>query len=169
MQDRLTAPTLDQLVGDWYLIASTAGFLDTRPRVDTIAVTVTARGHARMLLSVVAELPRRRYRLSRTVGVPRATGRFSWGIFDGASFVMRHWRMHLTPDERVLVVSHDGSLVVTSGSLFFVRTSLTADVARREVEQHAGTLGLLPRAVETLSWRARPTPAGAPPADAPRR
>jgi hypothetical protein len=152
----LNTPTADRLLGGWYLIAGTAGFLDARPKVDTVEVLVTPISPERIRLSGVCHVGGRIYRLSQTMRVSAQRGVVSFGMFPGSAVVMRTWRIGETHAGDILAVRHEGSMMLAGGSLFYVRRDMEEEVARLAVARRRTELGLSERDLEALVWRRRP-------------
>lgn len=154
--ETLDTPTSDRLVGSWYLAAGTEGFLDVRPKVDTIEVFVSRLSEERILLSTICGVGTKVFRLSQKMRVSSTRGTLTFGVFPGGAAIMRRWRIGQTRAAEILRVSHDGSMLFGGGALFYVRSEVDPAEARRLIEQRRRELGLSERDLETMSWRRRP-------------
>ncbi len=154
--DRLHAPTADRLAGSWYMAAGTAGFLDARPKVETIEVFVSRRSGEKIRLSSVCEVDGRIFRLSQRMRVSPARGTLTFGLLPGRASIMRRWRIGETRAGEVLRVTHEGSMLFRGGSLFYVRSGVEPADARRLIERSRRELNLSERDLETMTWRSRP-------------
>lgn len=155
--DRLHAPAADRLAGSWYLAAGTAGFLDVRPKVETIEVFVSQLAGEKIRLSTVCEVDGRIFRLSQRMRVSPARGTLTFGLLPGSAAVMRRWRIGETRAGEVLRVTHEGSMLFRGGSLFYVHSGVEPADARRLIERSRRELNLSERDLETMVWRRRPT------------
>jgi hypothetical protein len=152
----LNPPAADRLLGGWYLIGGSAGFLDVRPQVDTIEVLVTPVSTNRIRLSAVCEVDGRVFRISQKMRVSAQRGVISYGLFPGSAVIMRTWRIGETRAGDILQVTHGGSMLLGGGSLFYVRFDMDEATARTAVEGRRVELGLSERDIESMVWRRRP-------------
>lgn len=155
--ESLRTPTADRLTGSWYLAAGTAGFLDVRPKVETVEVFVSWLAGEKIRLSTVCEADGRIFRLSQKMRVSSARGTLTFNLFPGSAAIMRRWRIGETRGGEVLRVTHEGSMLFRGGSLFYVHSGVEPADARRLIEQSRRDLNLSKRDMGNMVWRRRPT------------
>lgn len=149
--------TVTDLVGDWYLVATTMGQFDAMPRVEGATMHVV-QGENGVHSSVTYRTRRRSWSFSAVVP-DRASRRGFYRWFGGAAGIIASrfsWQLAKSSDGSIMAAHNPGSMMVNEGVAFIARSDIPERTAIDTIRREYFRLGLDARDLDTLSWRVGP-------------
>lgn len=148
---------LKDLLGHWYMIATTHGYFESRPRVLSSELLMRSLGGGRLRCNGEVGTPRGFLHFRSDVAAPRSSGRFGWMGAGGLSLLARrNWHLVRSDDSTVVSAFHDGSMITKGGVALLARADVPEEHIRATIETQYCDLGLFARERTDLAWRGRP-------------
>jgi hypothetical protein len=146
--------TVDDLIGDWYLVATTLGQFDTMLRVEGAAIRIETADEGRKS-TITYRTRRRSWTFGRTVADGESRRGFSRWTGGPAGLVasVLPWQLAKTSDGSIIAAHNPGSMMVNEGIVFLARSDLSERAAVASIRREQFELGLGVRELDTLSWR----------------
>jgi hypothetical protein len=145
---------IHEMIGEWYLVATTQGHFDLRPKVLSARLWFERQPKA-IRFRVEYTTPRKTWRFHGKVPdkAPRS-GVYNW-TGSGGWFVASRlaWGLARSADGVVVAAHNPGTMITNEGLLFLARAGTPHEEAVETVKREYLALGLDGRELDALSWR----------------
>lgn len=145
---------INEMIGEWFLVATTNGHFDYRPNVISARLWFEQQPKS-IRFRVEYTTPRKTWRIQgRVPDKVRKSGVYNW-TGSGAWLVASRlaWGLARSSDGVIVAAHNPGTMVTNEGLLFLARAGTPHDVAVNTVKREFLALGLDQRELAELSWR----------------
>lgn len=146
--------SVTELIGEWTLCATTAGFFE-RPRVDDADFVFEQSGPDHVRFRVDLTRRGRRIHIDAIAGVtPGPSGLYNWKGRGGRLVAMRsQWGLARTADGKIAALHHPASMASDAGAVLMLRSGVAPEGARQLVRRGLSELLLDESDYRQLDWR----------------
>ncbi len=143
-------------LGHWYLLATWDGLIDRWPRIEGIELMAVSEGDHTIRFFADNLTPTGRRLRTAAIAVPSESGSLSWQGRRGATRLAPSWDLCMNEAETLIACMVRPSLLVRGGGLILARAELPHAAAVLTLQSDASRMGLLPRHIDSMSFRERP-------------